>query len=108
MTVKNLTRQLQTGLTLIEDLTDPRPAFKEWKEYKLDEDKHVRPFRFERRNFRSPFKIATVKEGQIPALPRGTWEVTVELTPGGGAWCNLSESRLPDPTRWGFIARCGS
>lgn len=82
VTVKNLTRQLQTGLTLIEDLTDPRPAFKEWKEYKLDEDKHVRPFRFERRNFRSPFKIATVKEGQIPALrPGERGEVTVELTP---------------------------
>lgn len=80
--IKNLTRQQQAGLTLIEDLADPRPSYKEWKEYKLDEGKHVRPFRFTRRNFQSPFKMASVKEGEIPALrPGERGELTIELTP---------------------------
>ncbi len=80
--IRNLTRQRQAGLTLIEDLADPRPRYKEWRDYKLDEDKHVRPFRFERRNFRSPFKMATVKEGEIPALRPGEQdEVTIEMLP---------------------------
>jgi len=80
--VKNLTRKPQAGLNLIEDLADPRPKYKEWREYKLDEDKHVRPFRFQRRNFRSPFKMANVKEGEIPPLrPGERGELTLELTP---------------------------
>lgn len=80
--VKNLTPKPQAGLTLIEDLADPRPTYKQWKEFKLDEDKHVRPFRFERRNFRSPFKMATVKEGELPPLRREeSGELTMELMP---------------------------
>lgn len=80
--VKNLTRKTQAGLNLIEDLADPRPTYKEWRAFKLDEDKHVRPFRFTRRNFQSPFKMATVKEGEIPSLrPGERGEVTMELTP---------------------------
>lgn len=80
--IKNLTAKKQTGLTLIDDLADPRPRFKEWRDYKLDEDKHVRPFRFQRRSFRSPFKKATVKENEIPSLrPGERGEVTIEMTP---------------------------
>lgn len=80
--VKNLSRYKQAGLTLIEDLTDPRPRFRQWREYKLDEDRHVRPFRFDRRTFRSPFKFATVKEAELPALnPQQEGEAQVELTP---------------------------
>jgi len=80
--VKNLTRWNQAGLTLIEDLADPRPTFQQWKEFKLDEDKHVRPFRFERRNLRSPFTMALVKEAEIPTLPpQQQGELTVEMTP---------------------------
>lgn len=82
VTVKNLTKKNQTGLVLLEDLVDPRPTFKAWKEYKLDEDKHVRPFRFHRRSFRSPFKMATVKEVEMPALkPQQRGELIVEVTP---------------------------
>lgn len=98
--IKNLTRQTQAGLTLIEDLADPRPRFKEWREYKLDEDKHVRPFRFERRRFRSPFKMANVKENGIPDLrPGERSEVTMEITPlrrGVVRFQSLTVAR-PDP-----------
>lgn len=80
--LKNRTNQRQTGLTLIDDLSDPRPLFKEWREYKLDEDKHVRPFRFDRRRFRSPFKFATLNETEIPPLnPDQQAELSIELTP---------------------------
>lgn len=82
VSVKNLTRKNQPGLTIIEDLVDPRPTFKQWKEYKLDEDKHVRPFRFDKRNFRSPFKMAVVKEALVPDLiPHQESDLTIELAP---------------------------
>jgi len=80
--VRNLTDHLQSGLVLIEDLADPRPSFEEWKHYKLDEHKHVRPFRFDGRRFSNPFKFAAVKEAILPPLPpqqRG--EITIEMTP---------------------------
>jgi uncharacterized protein (DUF58 family) len=100
VTVKNLTRKNQAGLTLLEDLADPRPTFKAWKEYKLDEDKHVRPFRFQRRNFRSPFKMATVKEVEMPDLnPQQRGELSVELTPlrrGVVSFLGVTIAR-PDP-----------
>lgn len=80
--VKNLSRRRQVGLTLLEDFVDPRPRFKAWREYKLDEDRHVRPFRFDDRRFRSPFKFATTKEVELPAIPpQQEGEVQVELTP---------------------------
>lgn len=80
--VKNLTRRKQAGLTLIEDLADPRPRFEEWREYKLDEDKHVRPFRFDRRRYRSPFKFASLREGDIPPLnPQQAEELNFVLQP---------------------------
>jgi uncharacterized protein (DUF58 family) len=82
VTVKNLTRRLQAGLTLLDDLADPRPSYRAWRAYKLDEDKHVRPFRFQRRSFRSPFKLASVKEGEMPALrPGERGDLLIELTP---------------------------
>jgi uncharacterized protein (DUF58 family) len=80
--VTNRTRKPQAGLTLMEDLADPRPPYREWRDFKLDQDRHVRPFRFERRQLRSPFKFATPPETQLPPLlPGERREVTLELTP---------------------------
>lgn len=102
--VKNLTRKQQAGLTLIEDLADPRPTFKQWKEYKLDEDKHVRPFRFERRNLRSPFKMATVKEAQIPSLkPQQRDELTIELTPARRGVVRFTGVTIARPDPFGIF-----
>lgn len=98
--IKNLASRRQAGLNLIDDLADPRPKYREWREYKLDEDKHVRPFRFERRNFRSPFKMANTKESEIPALrPGERGEVSLELTPlrrGVVRFVGMTVAR-PDP-----------
>jgi uncharacterized protein (DUF58 family) len=74
--------QPQSGLALIEDLADPRPSFNDWKTYKLDETKHVRPFRLNQRGHQKPFKFATVKEVAVPSLTRNQpAEVSVEFTP---------------------------
>jgi hypothetical protein len=43
--IKNLTGKTQVGLTLLDDLTDPRPSFEEWLAFKLAEGRHIRPFR---------------------------------------------------------------
>jgi len=43
--VRNPTRKNQAGLTLIENLADPRPSFQEWKALQADDQKYVRPFR---------------------------------------------------------------
>ena len=80
--VQNPTAHPQTGLALIEDLADPRPSFNDWKTYKLDETKHVRPFRLNQQRGHNPFKFATVKEVAIPALATNqSTELSVEFTP---------------------------
>ena len=79
--IRNLTGKSQSGITLLEDLADPRPAFKEWRDYKLDENRHSRPFRLNRGRLRNPFRQATVNEVQLPALPpQQQNEVAVEMT----------------------------
>ncbi len=80
--VSNLTATTQKGLTLLDDLADPRPAFSEWLEFQLAENRRVRPFRLEQRPRPNPFQLAAIKESRIPPLPAGSEEeVRVELTP---------------------------
>jgi len=43
--VKNLTSKNQIGLTLLEDLSDPRPTFADWLNFELAEADSIRPFR---------------------------------------------------------------
>lgn len=80
--VKNLTAQSQTGLTLLEDLDDPRPPFEEWLAVQLAESRRAHPFRITERRSISPFKLVNLKEAEVPPmLARGETEVRVELTP---------------------------
>jgi uncharacterized protein (DUF58 family) len=80
--VKNLTGRTQSGLTLLENLEDPRPAFPDWLEFQLAESRRVRSFRFGERRPTSPFQTATVKEREVPPLPpRGEEEVRLEILP---------------------------
>jgi uncharacterized protein (DUF58 family) len=82
VTVKNLTTKPHHGLTLFEDLADPRPAFEDWLAFQLVESKRVRPFQFSQRRQRNPFRLATVKNAEVPPLmARGEVETTVELLP---------------------------
>ena len=80
--IKNLTAHPQTGLTLLEDLDDPRPPFQEWLAVELAESRRVRPFRVSDRRRASPFRRVNVKEAEVPPLLQGgEAEVGVELTP---------------------------
>jgi len=81
--LKNLTGQPQAGLTLLDDLSDPRPSFEEWLAVCLAEDRRTRTFRVTRRRpARNPFRLATIRATAVPTLPaHGTVDVAVELLP---------------------------
>ena len=80
--VRNLTAKNQTGLTLLEDLDDPRPAFPDWLASELAESRRVRPFRVAQRRRNSPFRVADLKEGEIPPMPpHGEAEARVGIFP---------------------------
>jgi hypothetical protein len=80
--VKNLTAKNQTGLTLLEDLADSRPAFREWLAFQMAEGKRVRPFRVAQRRRKNPFRLANLKEADVPPLAaNGTVEAQVEVLP---------------------------
>ncbi len=79
--VRNFTTEIQSGLTLLDDLADPRPSFPEWKAVQLDDNKHIRPFSFVRRR-NNPFRPATIKDTAVPPLPpKQEVSVQVELMP---------------------------
>ena len=79
--VKNLSRKNQTGLTLLENLADPRPSFNEWLTAQLADERRVRSFKFNQRTNRA-FQQATVKEAPLPPLPPGVeTEARVEIIP---------------------------
>jgi uncharacterized protein (DUF58 family) len=80
--VSNHSRQIQKGLSLIEDMADTRPKFPEWKARQLAEQKSVRSMRIARRQRSNPFKPAVIKEAAVPRLaPNGEVEVRLEVTP---------------------------
>jgi len=80
--VKNLTAKSQAGLTLLEDLADPRPGFADWLGFQLAENRRVRAFRVTQFRQRNPFRIAALKEAEIPPLPPlGEAEALGEIYP---------------------------
>jgi uncharacterized protein (DUF58 family) len=80
--VKNLTAKTQAGLTLLDDLADPRPPFDEWLAFHLAESRRIRPFRVSQRRQPNPFRLAKLKAAEIPPLPpKGEGTVTMELIP---------------------------
>lgn len=79
--VKNLSRKNQVGLTLLENLEDPRLAFKEWYAAQLADERRVRSFKFNQRRNRA-FLQATVNEAVLPPLrPGEEAETRLEITP---------------------------
>lgn len=80
--VTNRTRRTQAGLTIIDDLADPRPSFEEWLAFERAESRRIRPFRVTDRRRRSPFRQATLKPAAAPPiLPHGEASVAMELMP---------------------------
>jgi uncharacterized protein (DUF58 family) len=102
--VKNLTSKPQNGLTLLEDLADPRPPFKEWRAAKIADEKLLRPFRFDQRQRRTPFRPANVNEASVPLTPPNhESEVRLELTPLRRGLLRLSGVTLARPDPFGFF-----
>jgi uncharacterized protein (DUF58 family) len=98
--VRNLTPKPQLGLTLLDDLADPRPRFEEWLAFKLAESRRLRPFRVSKRPPRSPFRVATVNSAAIPPLPAGgERSVSLELLPHRRGILRFSGATVacPDP-----------
>jgi uncharacterized protein (DUF58 family) len=80
--IKNLTAKTQDGLTLLDEATDWRPDFPQWLSFQLAESKRVRPFWVAQGRWRNPFRMAEVKEVQVPPLPAGgEGEALVEVLP---------------------------
>jgi uncharacterized protein (DUF58 family) len=80
--VKNLSAKGQNGLTLLENLADPRPSFKDWLAVQLAEQKLVHSFRISGYRPANPFRLAMLREAVVPlAAPNQEVEVRVELTP---------------------------
>ncbi len=80
--VKNLTAKTQAGLTLLEDLADPRPSFDEWLAFQLAESRRIKPFRMNQRRRKNPFRLATLRAAEMPLLPaNGEGTMRLELVP---------------------------
>jgi uncharacterized protein (DUF58 family) len=80
--VRNFGTKIQTGLTLLEELADPRPTFPEWLAFQTAESRRVRPFRVAQRRRKNPFRLATLKEAETPSLPPNVEiDVRVEVLP---------------------------
>jgi uncharacterized protein (DUF58 family) len=80
--IKNLTAKDQTGLTLLEELTDPRPDFREWLAFQMAESRRVRPFHVAQRRRKNPFRLANLKEAEVPPLAaNGETEAQIEVLP---------------------------
>jgi uncharacterized protein (DUF58 family) len=98
--VKNLTNRPQTGLTLLEDLTDPRPTYDEWLRFQLAEGKRVQPFRMSQRRRKNPFRLAHAYPSDMaPLMARETMEVHMEVMPYRRGILHFSGSSVarPDP-----------
>ena len=82
VSVTNLAAKRQGGLTLLEDLVDPRPSFSEWLAVQMADEKRLRSFSFSGRRRASLFRTARVRETAVPLIPPNrTAEATVEITP---------------------------
>ncbi len=80
--VTNLSQRVQDGLSLLENLPDPRPSFEDWMVVQRAEQKRLRSFRFSVHRPLNPFKTAIVKDASVPTLPPGQEvEVQIQLRP---------------------------
>ena len=97
--VRNTSKKIQAGLTLLENLADPRPQFEEWYVTQLADERRFRSFKFGQPAGRS-FRRAAVKEALLPPLqPDQETELRLQLTPlrrGALRFNGLTLAR-PDP-----------
>jgi len=98
--VTNRSRRGQSGLSLLENLPDPRPSFQEWLALQRAEQKLLRSFRFSGLRSVQPFKVARAKDAPVPTMAPGQEvAVRVELRPHRRGILRLTGVTLarPDP-----------
>jgi uncharacterized protein (DUF58 family) len=79
--LKNLTSKPQGDLVYLENLSDPRPSYREWKAAAIADNQKIRPFSISPRRAKR-HQIASIKEAPVPSIPpKGEVEVRVELEP---------------------------
>ncbi len=102
--VKNLTAQYQSGLTVLENLADPRPSFAEWLAFHHAEDRRTRAFRVSQRKQRHPFRLADVKTAELPPLPaHGEAEARGEIFPRRRGILKFSGVTVARPDPFGLF-----
>jgi uncharacterized protein (DUF58 family) len=102
--VKNLSRRGQSGLSLLENLTNPWPSFQEWLTVQRVEQKGLRSFRFSGRRALNPFKVALAKDAPVPTMAPGQEvEVRVELKPLRRGILRLTGVTLARPDPFGLF-----
>jgi len=101
--VRNLSRRIQNGLSLLENLPDPRPSFEQWLAVQRVEQKLLRSFRFSGRRSLNHFKVARAKDALVPTMAPGQEaEVRVELTPLRRGILRLAGITLARPDPFGI------
>jgi len=104
VTVKNLTARPQTGLTLLENLIDPRPAFADWLGFQLAENRRVRPFRVAQARRGNPFRRAKISTAEIPPMTaQGEAETHIEIVPLRRGVLRFSGVTLARPDPFGLF-----
>ena len=102
--LKNITSKSQSGLTLLENMADVRPSFKEWHVQQLADAKQVKPFRVSQHRRTHPFKVATLKDAPVPtALPNEEVEVLNELIPLRRGLLRFSGVTIARPDPLGLV-----
>lgn len=98
--VTNLTRKTQAGLTLFDNLLEPRPRFHEWLAVQRADRKWIRSFRLVQKRRADPFRRPAIRGTTVPAIsPRQNVETRIEFTPqrrGALRFSGLTLAR-PDP-----------
>src|SRR5207248_1571728 len=78
----NLSSRPQAGLTLLEELSDPRPGYPEWRRAHRAAEKRTRSFRVATHAGPDWFKPGKIKAAEIPrALARQEVEAQMAVTP---------------------------
>jgi uncharacterized protein (DUF58 family) len=98
--VRNLASRPESGLTLLENLADPRPSFAEWHAVMLADERKNRGFRMAARTPPHRSTLALVQDAAMPPMgPNETVEAQLELLPfrrGVIRFTGLTLAR-PDP-----------
>jgi uncharacterized protein (DUF58 family) len=102
--VRNLLPKPQQGLTLLEEVHDPRPSFQDWADAQRAEQKLSRSFRMSQPRRTRPFRTVDLKGAVVPVLAgKGTAEVKAEVTPLRRGLLRFTGVTLARPDPLGLI-----